>query len=76
MLSPRSLSSTTIRAVVAIFAMIVHLTNAAGGPPGMRALSSNSGDDASAQSSNSGDDATSIISMIDPSDERKMLSNF
>jgi len=62
MLSPRSLSSTTIRAVVAIFAMIVHLTNAAGGPPGMRALSSNSGDD-----------ATSIISMIDPSDEEDVV---
>jgi len=73
MLSPRSLSSTTIRAVVAIFAMIVHLTNAAGGPPGMRALSSNSGDDASAQSSNSGDDATSIISMIDPSDVKDVV---
>ena len=64
MLSP--LSSTTIRAMLAIFFAIVHLTNAAGGPPGgMRA-----------QSSNSGDDATSIISMIDPNDKKDVLSNF
>ena len=73
MLSPLSSTSTTIRVVVAIFAMIVHLTNAAGGPPRMRAQSSNSGDVASAESSNSGDDATSIISMIDPSDEEDVI---
>src|SRR6056300_1524470 len=62
MLFPLSLSSTTIRAVVvvAIFSTTVHLTNAAGGPPGMHPQSSNSGRDG----------ATSILSMIDPKDKK------
>ena len=59
-----SLSSTPTQAVVAIFALTMHLTNAAGGPPGgMRAQSSNSGQG----------NAASILSMIAPEDKKDVV---